>query len=768
MTKLGIYPASGDPLQAEQMRKSLNIIGIDYSTVARCYTFEEISSKGVDILFVLGEKANTEIFDLARPGLYSYVGGMETIAGQLFSHPNFPCYIYPNYNPRVISVSEELATAFCRAIDGFKRFATEIKPIEIKFDIDKLPETNYALLAVDTEGSFKKPWCATFYPPFYDVTFSQDAGQIRRITTGPRLLFHSALHDVRVLKTYGADVVAAEDTILQAYHLSEPLGLKELTFRHTGLVLTPYQEVVKEAATTRLEKYICEAMSREWPLPEGRNWPVARRLATILKALAEKGPNAVYAAWRDRNRADLVKLVEEAIGPLPETTLEHVDFEAAKKYAELDPICTMAVHNVLRPKIEDMKLGSVYATDIAIIPMLNRIQVVGLPVDRQRIADLTQLVDDKIRELNAEMVEKFGPKFNPASSDDTAEAIEKEGKVELHKTTKTGKISTEKAVLKSIQSESVVAGLVYKWRELSKLKTTYVPAITKFVDEDNRIRPKLRTTNTDTGRLSCGDPNLLAFPARTEIGTMFRKCFVAPTGWKFVNIDLAQIEMRIMAHESQDSTMIRVINEGLDLHTATAAMMFKVPPEEVTKAQRTPAKSISFLVIYEGGPRKLMGQMAAEGIQEPIEYWKDLIDKWYAIYPRVKEYQEERHREAMQNGYVRNFWGRIRYVSGCRSLDRQIAARCLRQASNDPIQSGAQVLIKRAMARIWQRIHNIKWIGNAEILLQVHDELVGICKEDRVEDFLSILKEEMLRDGNLFDVKLDCSTGIGESWGDLK
>lgn len=246
---------------------------------------------------------------------------------------------------------------------------------------------------------------------------------------------------------------------------------------------------------------------------------------------------------------------------------------------------------------------------------------------------------------------------------------------------------------------------------------------------------------------------------------MLRSCMVASEGYEILSADLDQIEMRVLADEAGDERMIRVIHEGLDLHTYIASLLFSVPYDQVDKKkQRQPAKSLDFLVVYEGGAQKLKEQMDTLGIKESVEYWQDFIDRWYGFYPGVERYQHQAHTEATTYGYVRDRWGRIRWALGVHAPRKDLRLKAEREASNFKIQSGAQGLLKRAMARIDRECGGF----GAHPLLQIHDELIFEVPEGRGEEFEAYVAFEMAADEPLFKVPISASGKRGPDLGAVK
>lgn len=724
---------------------------------------KEIERVDPEVVITLGATATRFLFPQ-----YQAVGGLETLQGRGFRMvvAGKARLVVPSYHPAAgLRDSRRMSDVFW-AISEAGKVARGQAPVTDL--INSVLPTTHPWLAVDTETVGGKLWCATWAEG--KQTGMGRAGKLQGGVLERPALYHNALFDLQVLA--GHNPKAAHDSMVMAYHLgTEPLGLKELTFRLTGVQMTKYEDVVCAADTRAIQTWLKGARKLRWPKPEGRKQPVLKRLETIAKKVVKEGPREARTMWKEH---DLKALVESTHKPFPEpASLADVPFKQARKYAQLDPVATSAVGQALLPRIEAQGLYAAYRTDIAIIPMIARMQTVGMPVNLERVRELEPVVREEQDMIQARSRIMYGEEFNIASADQVRDKLAETGFVG-GKLTPAGKVSTSKEVLKAARVDNELADMVLEYRERAKNLTTFIPALIEFTGADGRIHPNFRTTNTETGRLSCHDPNLLAFPARSKLGLAVRNCFEAPEGWVFCNSDLDQIEMRLMAHEAQDSAMIEAISGGLDMHASTASKMFRVAYEDCVKGgvyekkYRTPAKSIGFLVIYRGGPNKLREAMASEGLVESLDYWAEAIKAWYSIYPNVKRFQQTCDAEADLHGFVRDMWGRIRHVEGVWSTDPYIRSKCQREASNFPIQSGAQGLIKRAMIRVWSELQKPKWKGKVEPVLQVHDELVFLAQEAVAKVWCARVEQLMVADAGLFDVPLGSTSGVSKTWGGLK
>lgn len=731
----------------------------------RAVRLAEIAHVDPEVIITIGATATRFLFPQ-----YQAVGGLETLQGKGFRMvvAGKERVVVPSFHPAAgLRDSRRMSDVFW-AISEAGKVARGQAPVTDLVN-PKLPNT-HPVLAIDTETVDGKLWCATWAEGKQMELWMHQPDTIGPDALTRPALYHNALFDLQVLSFFKPQ--AAHDSMVAAYHIgTEPLGLKELTFRYWGLQMRKYEEVVHDADVRAIRHWLRGARRIKWPKPEGRKRPVLARLDNLAKKLDGEGPRETRTMWKDH---DLKEMVEAAHTPFPrQASLANVPFRQASKYAKLDPVATSAVHQALAPRIESQGLTAAYRTDIAIIPMIARMQTVGMPVNLAQVRELEPVVREELDMIAVQSRILYGDIFNIASPDQVRDKLVETG-FKTDKYTPRGKVSTSKEVLKAARVDNELADMVLEYRERAKNLTTFIPALIEFTREDGRIHPNFRTTNTETGRLSCHDPNLLAFPARSKLGLAVRNCFEAPAGWAFCNSDLDQIEMRLMAHEAQDRAMLDAISGGLDMHASTASKMFRVAYEDCVKGAkyekkyRTPAKSIGFLVIYRGGPNKLRESMASEGLVESLDYWADAIRAWYEIYPGVRKFQQACDAEADLHGYVRDMWGRIRHVEGVWSTDSYIRSKCQREASNFPIQSGAQGLIKRAMIRVWAELQKPKWRGKVEPVLQVHDELVFLAREEVAQEWCKVVERLMVADASLFDVPLSSTSGVSRTWGGLK
>ena len=729
---------------------------------------EELRVVRPEIIVTLGATSTRRFL----PELSS-VGGMETVHGMPRKRGQYT--IFPVYHPAAGLHAPRTMSDFFWDI---KQLGSYLRGETLTASFDGPPPR---VLGVDTEGTIKAPWCYTTS----DGRFQRFPTTQSPVDKRP-VVFHSALHDLQVFRAAKVPMRVDHDTMSMAYKLgTEPKGLKELVYRYFDKVLPKYPDIVREADRRIMGKYLQRAMEMDWPPVAPRKQPVARRLWTLLQKLTMgtavdlpngdvdiilAEPEAVAADWADH---DLRPQVEAQCGPMPRANLSHVPTSVAVKYAVGDAVDTRDLYAVLMPKIKAQGLERTYQMQMDIVPMVADMETTGLLVDKERLDHAAKTIG-QARNTYLELLKEYVGRedFNPGSSPQVAEILAQEGVI-ISKLTKAGKVSTGKTVLKALSQTNSFAGAVFGFRECDKLVNTFLPAIWNNIQEDGRVHPHYRLTNTETGRLSAHSPNLMAFPTRSDLGKLIRGVFRAAPGRKLIECDLDQIEMRILADESDDPTMIRVIREGVDMHAFSASRMFKVPIEECGKGQkygklyRDPCKVAGFRVAYEGGWQGLKETLMAEGSNESDEFYQGLITGWYATFPGVKTYQQRRHNEAHTYGYVRDRWGNIRHVEAVWCPDQQISKKAEREGGNFPIQSGAQGQIQLSMGLMARNTRLIGANAPARPLLQVHDSMMLEVDEDRVDEVKEFVLQCMT-DMENYKVPITASAAVGDYWSDLK
>lgn len=460
------------------------------------------------------------------------------------------------------------------------------------------------------------------------------------------------------------------------------------------------------------------------------------------------------------------------MGKMPEADLDDVPLEDAVNYACRDADATLRIFPILSQMIDDMSLREVYEMDLAVIPMVEQMQENGMRIDVphfNRLEEkLTGMMGDKVLSI-CNLVPGLPINFNPNSPPQVADLLFRQLKLKATKKTSKGKDSTNDKVLEALRTSNPVLPFILDYRELSKARDSFCRVMPRLVSDDGRVRCNLRVTRVSSGRLAASNPNLLAIPVRSDVGREIREGFIPDSGYVLGSWDLDQAEMRYMADESQDEGLCRIFREGkVDVHTQTAADAFGKNPRDVTKIERYAAKRIGFGVITGITEVGLFDQMALAGATGwTVSRCKDAIDAYFDLRKGVKSYMESCRSEARRYGFVRDRWGRIRYLPGVHSRIDSVRAEAERQSHSHKIQSGAQGLLKRAMVAMWP------WMKekgrDLKPLLQIHDSMLNEVKGDY--DLMEEVDAGMqyyLTETTPLTVPMGAKGGYGENWGAIE
>jgi DNA polymerase I len=388
--------------------------------------------------------------------------------------------------------------------------------------------------------------------------------------------------------------------------------------------------------------------------------------------------------------------------------------------------------------------------------VLAHMEATGVRLDVAYLRALSLEVAEEIARLEAEVFRLAGHPFNLNSRDQLERVLFDElGLPAIGKTEKTGKRSTSAAVLEALRGAHPIVEKILQYRELTKLKSTYIDPLPDLIHpRTGRLHTRFNQTATATGRLSSSDPNLQNIPVRTPLGQRIRRAFIAEEGWLLVALDYSQIELRVLAHLSGDENLIRVFQEGRDIHTETASWMFGVPREAVDPLMRRAAKTINFGVLYGMSAHRLSQELAI-----PYEEAQAFIERYFQSFPKVRAWIEKTLEEGRRRGYVETLFGRRRYVPDLEARVKSVREAAERMAFNMPVQGTAADLMKLAMVKLFPRLEEM----GARMLLQVHDELVLEAPKERAEAVARLAKEVMEGVYPLA-VPLEVEVGIGEDW----
>ncbi|MDZ7263232.1 MAG: DNA polymerase I [candidate division KSB1 bacterium] len=428
------------------------------------------------------------------------------------------------------------------------------------------------------------------------------------------------------------------------------------------------------------------------------------------------------------------------------------------RYACEDADFTQRLRHVLEPKLVEYDLKKLFDdVEMPLIAVLMDMERTGVSLDVPYLNEMSKELEQRLNELIQNIYKIAGEHFNINSPKQLADVLFKKLKLPIIRKTKTGP-STDVSVLEVLARQHPLPLELLEYRQLAKLKSTYVDALPRLIHpQTGRVHTSYNQTVAATGRLSSSDPNLQNIPIRTEIGSRIRKAFVPrDASHVLLDADYSQIELRIMAHLSQDPTLIRAFQEGKDIHRETAALVFKVPPEEVTDDMRRRAKEVNFGIMYGMGAYGL-----ASRLEIPQEEAEMFITSYFASYPRIQDFMMATQEFARQHGYVTTLLNRRRYLPDIHSDNRRVREFAERNAINTPIQGTAADLIKVAMINIFRRLRERKLAS--KMIMQVHDELVFEVPQGEVEHVKELVRTEMENAIEL-SVPIRVDIGVGDNW----
>ena len=481
--------------------------------------------------------------------------------------------------------------------------------------------------------------------------------------------------------------------------------------------------------------------------------PDSRRLG--LKTMAEAELNVAMTH------------IEELIGKgSKQLTMDMVAVEDVAPYAGADAEIPLRLLPILKERLEKQNVYEVFKNiEMPLIPVLIDMEYTGIAVDVNFFKSYSEELSGRMLEIQKQIYKEVGKDFNLNSTQQLSEALFTTLKLkppDTSKRTKSGHYSTAAGVLEEMKDQHVVVRLILEYREISKLVSTYLDALPRQVNpRTGRVHTSFNQTGSVTGRLASSDPNLQNIPTRTALGHKVRNGFVAGPGNLLLSVDYSQIELRIVAHMAQDQAMLAAFKAGQDIHAATAAAIYNVPLEEVTKDQRRHAKAINFGLIYG---------MSAFGLTRTTELTlaeaENFVKAYFEKFPGVKTYLDGIRRQAAEQGYVETMLGRRRYFPVLRNPpNAQIRARAEREAINAPIQGTAADILKVAMIRLPAQLRNNDLA--AKMLVQVHDELLLECPQDELDTTIKVVSEVM-ESAYKLDIPLETDAAWGSNWGDLK
>ena len=453
--------------------------------------------------------------------------------------------------------------------------------------------------------------------------------------------------------------------------------------------------------------------------------------------------------------------IEELLGPKGKKQKNMRDLSPTDiyEYAAEDADITLRLRNVLEPRLKELGVEELFWNiEMPLVRVLADMELNGVCLDTEALQDTSKIFTERMKQYEQEIYKEAGEEFNISSPKQVGDILF--GKLQIMdkpKKTKTGQYVTSEEVLQSLENKSPIVRNILNYRGMKKLLSTYIDALPKLINpRTGHIHTSFNQALTATGRLSSSDPNLQNIPVRTDDGKEIRKCFIPEEGCLFFSADYSQIELRIMAHLSEDENMMEAFREGHDIHRATAAKIWHEDIDKVTDAQRKKAKQANFGIIYGITTYGLAQRMDISNAEA-----KDLIQDYFRTFPKVQAYMEHAKEVARAKGYAETLFHRRRYLADINSRNATVRGFAERNAINAPIQGTEADIIKVAMVRIWERFK--KEGIRSKMILQVHDELnFSVYPEER-EKVERIVIEEM-QNAYPLNVPLIADAGWGKNW----
>jgi DNA polymerase-1 len=479
-----------------------------------------------------------------------------------------------------------------------------------------------------------------------------------------------------------------------------------------------------------------------------------------LEGVSDDTLLAAYLLDPTRSRYDLGDLARDAVGSTGWTEPREGDWTTDHWRTAEAADFTAQVADVLHGRIIEHGLEFIYnEVELPLAPLLYRIERRGLRVDTTVLAELSDLFGEELVKLTQRIYQAAGREFRINSPKQVGEVLQ-ELNLGAGRKTATGQVSTSRAVLEELAAEFELPRLIIEYREVDKLKATYTDSLPALVATDGRIHSELNQTVAATGRLSSSNPNLQNIPIRTELGRRIRKAFVPDKGNVLISADYSQLELRLLAHVTRDEQMLEAFQKNEDIHERTARLVFGASTKEELKEKRRFAKIVNFAIAYAVEP---FGLSQRVGISRKEA--KQVIEDYFEKYTGVRRYMDEVPERTRETGIVRSLFGRIRPIPAINDRSFTVRNRAEREAINMPMQGSASDIVKIAMLRVDEAFRRERL--QAEMVMQVHDELLVEAPESEVERVVVILKREM-ENAVEIDVPLEAEVGIGANWMEVK
>jgi len=694
-------------------------------------------------------------------------------------------------------------------------------------DLDTLDAVMAAggTISSDTEGWAHDPWSVqitTRIGHAYVLRYRNKAlidRFVEWVNFAPDLytfIFHNSLHDLSVFRALGIDVrkITFHDTMIMAYNLQlEPQGLKPLCVRHANMAMQSYDDVMGDADTRIAIDWLLQVQENEDHDHARRQQEEFIRLTTTaytdkkgklklgrkLRALPKLSKTDLHKSierclrssrprklWEDQVIDRHVE-AQRAYGSIWVATLDHVPLDRAIRYAGRDSDGTHRIFPTLAERLHAADMWEVYEADLGTVPLIDRMQYIGIKPDLAHFARLSddlalELVD--IQSRLARQLLTFGVEeqaawlFNANSTYQVGDILYGKFALPELKQTRGGDPSTNDKILEALEKDPRIdppvrtfIATIREFREVYKLKNTFVDQIPYFVNRwpfDGRIHATFRITRVVSGRLAASDPNLLALPKHGKFAKRFRQGFTAGVGHVIGSWDLSQIELRVLAHLSQDDVLLDAFRTGKDLHANLAQRIFGVAPKDQDGSKhRLPAKSINFGIPMGMTEIGLCVELKKNGVDVNEDDAKRWLTETMALYKSVPTYQQNKIAEARRQGFVTDLKGRRRYVGGIRSSDNATRSEAERFAFSTPIQAGAQEVMKVAEKWAWDNVFMPYQDAGffVEPLIQIHDDLVPEFEQHLTDELDQKMVYAMTQTFKGLSVPIETSGDFGLNWG---
>jgi DNA polymerase-1 len=521
--------------------------------------------------------------------------------------------------------------------------------------------------------------------------------------------------------------------------------------------LQPVLEDPKISKVAHNGKYDLTVLARHGMEVRGLDFDTM--IAAYLLEPSRRGFGLKELAW---NKLGLeMTPITELIGKgRNQITMAQVSIAEAAPYAAADADATLRLLTVLEQELRKREQWDLFRdVEMPLVRVLMDMETAGVALDTEQLKEISTEMYQRVVELEKQIHKLAGHPFNVSSTQQLGEVLFEELGLPAKARTKTG-YSTRASVLEELKDQHPIVELILEHRQLTKIKSTYVDALPALVNrETGRVHTSYNQTGTVTGRISSSDPNLQNIPVRTELGRQVRSAFVAEEGWLLLGADYSQVELRVLAHISQDPNLLEAFSRGEDIHASTAATVFEVPLSEVTPGMRRIAKTINFGIIYGMGEYGL-----AQRTDLSVEDARKFIANYFTRYPKVSEYIEETKKEARETGFVSTLLGRRRYFPELQTTSRAhtgVKRAAEREAINMPIQGSAADILKIAMVRLHGALREEGLA--ARMILQVHDELVLEVPREELEPVGRLVSSVMENAWDL-DASLKVDVKVGSNW----